>query len=57
MKINIITVIVILLSGCSNIQDVDEINVGVNTFLDEIHSVVDDVDAQIEASSASPPFN
>jgi len=57
MKINIITVIVILLSGCSNIQGVDEINVGVTTFLDEIHSVVDDVDAQIEASSASPPFN
>ena len=57
MKINIITVIVILLSGCSNIQRVDEVNAGVNTFLDEIHSVIDEVDAQIEASSASPPFN
>jgi len=57
MKINIIAVIFILLSGCSNIQDVDEINVGVNTFLDEIHSAIDEVDAQIEASSASPPFN
>jgi len=57
MKINIITVIVILLSGCSNIQGVDEINVGVNTFLDEVHSAIDEVDAQMEASSASPPFN
>ena len=56
MKVKIIACIVLLLSGCANLQSPKETNVAVSALLDEIQIAINEIDKETSKVSGLPPF-
>lgn len=56
MKIKVIAFVVVLLSGCANLQSPQETNIAVSTLLDEIQIAINEIDARTGSESGLPPF-
>jgi len=56
MKVKVIAFVVVLLSGCANLQSTEETNIAVSTLLDEIQIAINEIDAKTGSDSGLPPF-
>lgn len=56
MRIKVIAFVVVLLSGCANLQSPQETNIAVSTLLDEIQIAINEIDARTGSESGLPPL-